>query len=85
MFLIMCVALGGCGSSGERSETVQNDSQRQADQLAKQAEALTRQAEDNTATIERALENESAIVFENRGNLLNETATNTAADGNRSR
>lgn len=73
----LAVLVPGCGGR-DQPDTVRNDTQRQAEQIAKQAEAITRQAENGTAAIEQALENEGAIIFENRENLLNEVATNEA-------
>jgi outer membrane biogenesis lipoprotein LolB len=76
--LIVAALAAGCGGRQE-AETVGNDAQRQAEQLAKQAQNLSSQAENGTAAIEQALENEGAIIFENRENLLNQAAGNEAA------
>ena len=77
LLALTCLA-AGCGGR-EQAEPASNDAQRQAEQLQKQAEAISRQAENGTAEIERALENEGAIIFDNRENLLNQVATNDTA------
>ena len=76
--LALAVLLAGCGSRAA-PEASGNDSQRTAEQIQKQEQAIRNEAESNTSAIEQALENESAIVFENRGNLLNEAAPDNAA------
>jgi hypothetical protein len=76
--LLLLAVLAGCGGQ-ERAEPVSNDAHRQADQLRKQAEDIRNQAENDVGAVERALENEGAIIFENRANLLNQAAANEAA------
>ena len=80
----LALLIVGCG--GRTPEPAGNDAQRQAAQIEKQAQAIQKEAESNTSAIEQALENESAIIFENRGNLLNEAApANQAAPANSAR
>lgn len=67
-----------CGTR-EEAEPAKNEASRLTEQIQKQGEQIARQADNGAAAIEQALENESADVFENRGNLLNETAGNEAA------
>lgn len=74
----LAATAAGCGGR-EQPEPVRNDAQRQAEQIAKQADRLIKQAENGAASIERALENEGAIIFENRETLLNQAA-GAAAD-----
>jgi outer membrane biogenesis lipoprotein LolB len=67
--------LAGCGGRGP-SEPDPGEANRIAGQIQKQAQQIEQQAANGTAAIEQALENESAILFENREALLNEAATN---------
>jgi hypothetical protein len=76
--LALCFLASGCGGQTAQAPAG-NDSQRTAAQIQKQEQAIRNEAESNTSAIEQALENESAIVFENRGNLLNEAAPDNAA------
>lgn len=69
----------GCGGRDE-PRSVRNDSERQAAQIANQAQALSREAENATSAIEQAMENEGAVLFEDRERLLNETADEAAED-----
>lgn len=69
--------LAGCNGD---APVPQNDSKRVNDQIENQAAQIMRQAENGTAAIEQALENEQAVIFENRGNLLNETGGNSAVN-----
>ncbi len=73
LFLVPLVALTGC--SGSAPEAGENEAGRLTQQIEKQATRISREAENGTAAIEQALENEGAIIFENRGNLLNEAAS----------
>lgn len=81
--LAALASLPACGS-GEQTATPGNDTARINNQIAAQAQEIAKQADSGAAEIERALENESAAMFENREALLNE-GSNTAAAGNRSR
>lgn len=82
---VLIALTNGCGGR-DAPASVQNDARRQAGQIANQAAALSREAENTTSAIEQALENEGAVLFENRERLLNETADNSAAPiGNDSR
>ena len=84
--LLLLPLLAAC--TGRAPEPAGNDAQRQAAQIEKLEQAIKKEAESNTSAIEQALENESAIIFENRGNLLNEAApadANSAAPGNAAR
>lgn len=76
--LLLLLSLAACGS-GAGEEPVKNEASRLSEQIQKQGDQIARQADNGAAAIEQALENESAIVFENRGNLLNEAAGNAAA------
>ncbi len=80
LFALLAAAttLGGCGAREEPAQT-QNDSRRQEAEIVRQAEALDAEVESNVSMYEQALENETAIIFENRGNLLNESAANSSA------
>jgi hypothetical protein len=73
--LMLASACGG----GEEAAPATNEASRLTEQIQKQGEQIARQADNGAAAIEQALENEGAIVFENRGNLLNEAADNKAA------
>jgi hypothetical protein len=84
LFLLLPAAIAGCGGT-DQAEPVRNDAQRQAEQFAKQADALAKQVENGTAAIEQALENEGAILFENRETLLNEVAAQNESAANSSR
>jgi hypothetical protein len=77
------LALAGCGQ--REAAAPQNETARIADQIDRQARQIAAEAENGTAAIERALENEGAAIFDNRAALLNETAPEPAAAGNRSR
>jgi len=78
-FLLLLPALSACGG-GEDQPAARNDSDRVTQQIENQAAQIARQTENGAAAIEQALENEQAILFENRGNLLNEAApANSAA------
>lgn len=68
--LLAYAALAGCTSRGA-PDTLANDSRRQAEQLENQARTLRDQAENNVGSIERAMENESRALFENRERMLN--------------
>ena len=77
---VAILALSACGSR-EAAEPGKNEAQRVAEQIQKQGEQIGRQAENGAAAIEQALENEGAVIFENRGNLLNQAAPNAAQNG----
>lgn len=72
---ILALLLAGCGGGEavEEVDSVRNETARQAEQIRAQAERIANQAESGVVEIERALENEAALTFENRGNLLNQT------------
>lgn len=72
------IVLAGCG--GREDPVATNDTKRLTDQIEKQRALIERQTENGTAAIEQALENEQALIFENRGNLLNEAGGNAAAE-----
>ena len=72
------IVLSACGGQ-KQAEPAGNDTQRQEELLRKQADNFRNLAENNTGAIEQALENEGAIIFENRENLLNQAATNDTA------
>lgn len=76
----LLLLLVGCGG-GEQGPG-QNDAARISEQIEKQSARIAGEAENGTAAIEQALENEGAVIFENRGNLLNEAAGDGAAAGN---
>jgi hypothetical protein len=78
LLALVTLALCACGSQQD-AEPPTNEAARLTEQIQKQGEQIAKQADNGAAAIEQALENESAIIFENRGNLLNETAGNTAA------
>ena len=67
-----------CGGSEDAAPPA-NEASRLTEQIQKQGEQIARQADNGAAAIEQALENEGAVVFEQRGGLLNETSNNTAA------
>ena len=75
--ILPLLALSACGSH-EAAEPGKNEAQRVAEQIQKQGEQIGRQAENGAAAIEQALENEGAVIFENRGNLLNQAAPDPA-------
>lgn len=77
LVLILLVPLAACGSR-QGAEPAKNEAARVAEQIQKQGQQIERQADKDAGEVERALENESAVIFENRGNLLNETAGNEA-------
>ena len=76
--LLALLALSACGTR-EAADPEVNEAQRVAEQIRKQGEQIGQQAENGAAAIERAMENEGAVIFENRGNLLNEVAPANAA------
>ncbi len=76
--LLALGALAGCGGGAEPA--AQNDTRRLTDQIEKQRALIEQQTENGTAAIEQALENEQAIIFENRGNLLNEASNGATAE-----
>ncbi len=78
LLLLALLSLSAC-RGGEEAAPPKNEASRLTEQIQKQGEQIARQADNGAAAIEQALENESAIIFENRGNLLNETAPNAAA------
>lgn len=80
--MALCLLAAGCGSR-EQAAPAGNDTARINNQIAAQANEIRTQADNGAAAIEQALENEGAAMFENRGNLLNESGN--AAAGNRSR
>lgn len=80
LLLVTSALLVGCGGA-EQAEPAQNDAVRLREQIEKQANQISSQAENGTAAIEQALENEGAIIFENRENLLNQAVANEAAPG----
>jgi hypothetical protein len=65
--------LAACGTR-EAAEPDRNEAQRVSEQILRQGEQINRQAQNDAGAIERAMENEGAVIFENRGNLLNEVA-----------
>ncbi len=77
LLLLALLSLAACG--GREAEPPKNEASRLTEQIQKQGEQIAKQADNGAAAIEQALENESAIIFENRGNLLNEAADNAAA------
>jgi outer membrane biogenesis lipoprotein LolB len=77
LLLLAILSLAAC--RGGEAEPPKNEASRLTEQIQKQGEQIAKQADNGAAAIEQALENESAIVFENRGNLLNETTDNAAA------
>lgn len=78
---LLALALVAAGCRGDTaSAPVANDARRQEALIANQADALRRQAENSTSAIEQAMENEGAAVFENRGNLLNESGNAAEAE-----
>lgn len=78
LLLLAVLSLPACGG-GQEAEPPKNEAARLAEQIEEQGEQIARQADNGAAAIEQALENEGAVVFENRGNLLNETADKNAA------
>lgn len=72
------LSLAACGG-GQPAEPPKNEASRLSEQIQTQSEQIAGQADNGAAAIEQALENEGAVVFENRGNLLNETAGKNAA------
>jgi hypothetical protein len=79
LLLIPAALATACGTR-ETAEPGKNEAQRVAEQIQKQGEQIGLQAENGAATIEQALENEGAVIFENRGNLLNQAAPDAAPD-----
>jgi hypothetical protein len=77
LLLLPALLLAGCG--GDPAPPEQNEASRLTDQITRQANQLTSEADNGAAAVEQALENEGAVIFENRGNLLNETGSNAAA------
>ncbi len=73
----LLLPLAACGSR-EAAEPRKNEAQRVTEQIQKQGEQIGRQAENGAAAIEQALGNEGAVIFENRGNLLNQAAPDEA-------
>jgi outer membrane biogenesis lipoprotein LolB len=71
--LLLILALTACGTR-EAAEPDRNEAQRVSEQIRRQGEQINQQAENGAAAIEQAMENEGAVIFENRGNLLNEAA-----------
>ena len=67
------LALTACGTR-EAAEPDRNEAQRVTEQIRRQGEQINQQAENGAAAIEQAMENEGAVIFENRGNLLNQAA-----------
>ena len=76
--------LAACGA-GEQAAVPGNDTARINNQIARQANEISTQADSGAAAIEQALENEGAVMFENRDALLNKSGNSAAAAGNRSR
>ena len=74
------ILLAGCGR--DEPETVENLSRRMEQQIDAQAEEYTNRAENFTAAFERSLENQQAVIFESRDDLLNAVGGNQAAPGN---
>ena len=79
LLALFILSLSACGGGAGEAEAPRNEASRLSEQIQKQGEQIARQADDGAAAIEQALENEGAVVFENRGNLLNETAAKNAA------
>jgi hypothetical protein len=77
LFLLSTLLLASCGGGEERAPLA-NDAAAQQQAIENEARRLRDLAENQTSQIEQALENEGAIIFENRGNLLNQAAN--AAD-----
>ena len=79
--LLLCACGGGAPAASG------NDAQRQEQLIQNQAEAIRREAESNASAVQQALENETAQTFENRDQLLNQSANsqNDAAAANKSR
>lgn len=77
--LPLIAALAACNGGEDAPEAGANEARRINDQIEKQAAQIVRQAENGTVAIEQALENEQATIFEERGNLLNESGGNAAA------
>jgi hypothetical protein len=75
--IALLLPLAACGSR-EAAAPGKNEAQRVAEQIQKQGEQIGQQAENGAAVIEQALENEGAVIFENRGNLLNQAAPDAA-------
>ena len=71
--LLALLALTACGTR-EAAEPDRNEAQRVSEQIRRQGEQIDQQAGNDAGAVERALENEGAVIFENRGNLLNEAA-----------
>lgn len=69
--------LASCGGGAERAPLA-NDAAAQQQAIENEARRLRDLAENQTSQIEQALENEGAVIFENRGNLLNQAADNAA-------
>lgn len=82
LLLIPAFLVTACGTR-EAAEPGKNEAQRVAEQIRKQGEQIGQQAENGAAAIEQALENEGAVIFENRGNLLNQAAPDAAGNSSR--
>ena len=76
--ILLTLLAAGCGGGGNDAEPVANDARLQEQRMQNMAQEIASEAENRTSAIERALENETAAIFESRNQLLNETADNQA-------
>jgi hypothetical protein len=81
-FLLMLVA--SC-SSREEPAPVQNEATRLSDDLLRQSQRIQQQATEGAVAVEREFENQTAIVFEKRGNPFNDSKDAAADEANASR
>jgi hypothetical protein len=75
---LLLLPLSACGTR-EAAGPDRNEARRVSEQIVRQGEQINQQAQNDAGAIERAMENEGAVIFENRGNLLNQVAPPDAA------
>jgi hypothetical protein len=79
---LLCAA--GCGSSEEQAPP-QNEATRLSEDLLRQSQRIQQQAAEGAVAVEREFENQTAIVFEKRGNPFNDSKDAAAGEANASR